>query len=165
MKQILLLVFLIALIQVNAQRPDRPDRQDRPDRPPTPPGRPNMQKRPFENRDFSECFAGLSTLQPYLLSVVENVDTNDKDTYVELLKKFFDQFKQVADKCGVSIPEGTGRGNPEQCDQDITYLTNLLKQVKEQAQKPEGEQNVIAVITMFMGLANQIPRCVQDCTA
>lgn len=152
MNKIFIAVFLLALFQVNSQRPEH-----FPDSPPRP------HPRPVQNQDFTQCFNGLSLLEPYIATLLDTVDTATKEDIIKVLKEFFGQFKQAAEDCGIVIPETQIRGDSEKCDQDIVFLTSVLKEVKNQAQKSPEDQNIIAIITTFMGLANQLPRALQDC--
>lgn len=150
MNKLILAVFLLAFFQVNAQR--------------FPPDAPRPQPRPLPNRDFTECFNSVSSLEPSLITVLEGVESGEKENMVQILKDFISQFKLAATACGIDIPEAQFRGDSARCEQDVTFLTSVLKEVKNQAAKPSEEQNIIAIVTTFMGLANQLPRTVQDCS-
>jgi len=116
-----------------------------------------------EGPDMGKCLHGLETLRPFLITLVEEVYMEDPNSYIQDLKILYNHFRSVAADCGINLPGGYNKGNPSQCKKDINTLNGLFRELRNQAKKSTGEQNLISLITIYMSLANNVPKAIQDC--
>jgi len=98
-----------------------------------------------------------------MVTLVEEVYMEDPNSYLQDLKILFNHFRTVAADCGINLPAVYSTGNPLQCKQDMNILNSLFRELRNQAQKSLSEQNLISVITIYMSLANNVPKALQDC--
>ena len=116
------------------------------------------------NTDIHKCLVGLSNLEPYIVLFIEEVETADPNVYLANLKDLYNIFRAVAGNCGIELPQSNVLGNPALCKQDLTVLTNLLKGLADQSKRSLADQNLISVLTIYMSLANNLPKALNDCT-
>jgi len=115
------------------------------------------------NTDIHKCLVGLTTLEPYVVLFIEEVETGDPNVYLANLKELYSIFRAVAGNCGIELPQSKGHGNPALCKQDLALLTSLLKDLADQSKRTLRDQNLISVITIYMSLANNLPKAINDC--
>lgn len=145
MSKLTALIICSLFMLINTQRPQN--------------GRPS----PSVGLDMSKCMRGIETINPFLFTLVEEVYMEDPESYLQDLKILYNHFRAVAADCGISLPTVTNVGNPSKCKQDMKILNSLFNDLRNQAQKSVAEQSVISIITIYMSLANNVPKALQDC--
>jgi len=145
--------ILLLATAVPAQRPPRTS----PMRPPVP------VKHEEIAADFAKCGLGLTTLGPYITLLVEEVSTNDPEVYLSNIKQLYEKFRGVAANCGIALPKNLYIGNQARCKNDMKTLAFLFSELKNQMQKSADQQNLIALLTVYMSLAENLPKALEDC--